>query len=277
MNGLEYEFYIDVFFLTSFYLNALALGLTALMGNRRIRIARICLAAALGSAANCLFVVFPVLPVGGELLAAAVFLGSGMTAAAFSLKSPKQILLADGQLLLASVLMGGGLQFFRQFFYLNDWQALFCLTGVSAAAGVFLRKLWRERGRARKRYPVCLYYKGKKKEFLALADSGNRLREPTGGKPVSVIAASDCKGFCDSVQAVLFVPFRSVGTEHGLLPALIFECMEISLGEETVVVERPVVAVARERLSSSGDFSMLLPEELLFGHLGVKFRNLKGE
>lgn len=72
-----------------------------------------------------------------------------------------------------------------------------------------------------------LFYRGEQREFKALADSGNRLREPVSGRPVSVVYVGDLKGFCDSVDGVVYIPYRAVGTRAGLLPAVIFEKMEI--------------------------------------------------
>ena len=113
------------------------------------------------------------------------------------------------------------------------------------------------------RYPVRLYYRGKEKEFMALADSGNRLREPVTGKPVSVISYEDCRGFCDTLSAVFCIPYRSVGKEQGMLTGIVFERMEIFRDSGVLTVEKPVVAVAREPLSADGSFTMLLPEELV--------------
>ena len=70
--------------------------------------------------------------------------------------------------------------------------------------------------------------------------SGNRLREPVSGKPVSVVYIGDLKGFCDSVDGVVHIPYRAVGTRAGLLPAVIFEKMEIVWEKRTVEIQRPV-------------------------------------
>ena len=117
--------------------------------------------------------------------------------------------------------------------------------------------------RGRERFLVRLFYRGEQREFKALADSGNRLREPVSGKPVSVVYIGDLKGFCDSVDGVVYIPYRAVGTRAGLLPAVIFEKMEIVWEKRTVEIQRPVVAVAREPLSGDGGFTMLIPEQFV--------------
>lgn len=85
----------------------------------------------------------------------------------------------------------------------------------AALAGLFFKRALREKERGRERFLVRLFYRGGQREFKALADSGNRLREPVSGKPVSVVYAGDLKGFCDSVDGVVYIPYRAVGTRAG--------------------------------------------------------------
>ena len=110
------------------------------------------------------------------------------------------------------------------------------------------------------RYQVSLYYKGREKHFLALADSGNRLRVPESKQPVSLISYKDCIGFCEEVSGGFYIPYHAVGTEKGLLFAMQFERMEIKKNGRTKIIEHPAVAIVKERLSVKGDFSMILPE-----------------
>ena len=93
---------------------------------------------------------------------------------------------------------------------------------------------------------------GQRKGIYGSRDSGNRLREPVTGKPVSVISYEDCRGFCDTLSAVFCIPYRSVGKEQGMLTGIVFERMEIFRDSGVLTVEKPVVAVAREPLSADG-------------------------
>ena len=186
-----------------------------------------------------------------------------MVMTAFQTRSLRVILKADFALLVASTLVCGCLFFVKQFFFLSDWECLF-VTGILCLAGRrFLKENWKEKEIGIIRYPVQLFYQGKKKQFLAMADSGNRLRVPETGKAVSVITYEDCKGFCDSVDGGVYIPYLAVGIEHGMLFAVIFDKMEIVKEEKTLVIEKPVVAISKGKLSVNGDFNMLLPEELV--------------
>ncbi|MCI8454252.1 MAG: hypothetical protein HFE84_06530 [Lachnospiraceae bacterium] len=263
---MEAILYLDVLFLTELYFNFLALYLSARLGRRPVRFARLLAAAALGSAAGLLSVWLS----GGiasfwlSALLQAFFSGSFMTAIAFSLRNPLEIMWADGLLFAASALLAGLYLSLRELFFLREWECLFCLSGVSLAVSVLLKELMKEKARGQKRYTVRLYFRGNCREFVALVDSGNRLLEPVSRKPVSVIAKRDCEGFIETVSGVLYIPFRAVGTKQGLLPGVVLDRMEVVREEGVIMIEKPIVAVTKEPLSSGGDFSLLLPEALLY-------------
>lgn len=262
---MEYEFFIDLFFLTDLIFNLMSLFLTALFLRRRISFCRLGLGAAIGSLWNCFLVLCPVFPGGLEILLTVIGIGSLMTATAYSLRVPKTILQADTALLAASAVVGGAAGFCREHLWLTDWEAM-ALTGiVCMGCGCFFQHTMREREIGKERYPVWLYYRGKKKEFLGLVDSGNRLCVPETGKPVSLISQKDCTGFCERVSGGFYVPYRAVGTRDGLLFAIIFEKMEIWKDGAQITIESPVVAVTKEPLSVDDAFSILIPETYIRG------------
>lgn len=260
---MEYEFYLDLFFLWVFFLDLLSLYLASCLGRIPVRVPGFLAAAAAGSVCNCILAVFPVLPAAAELFLAAAGIGSLMSWLAFSPGTPGELLKADGLLLGAACILGGSLFSLKEIFWLTDWESLAAASGAAVLAGLFFKRALREKERGRERFLVRLFYRGGQREFKALADSGNRLREPVSGKPVSVVYAGDLKGFCDSVDGVVYIPYRAVGTRAGLLPAVIFEKMEIVWERRTVEIQRPVVAVAREPLSADGGFTMLIPEQFV--------------
>lgn len=260
---MEYEFYLDLFFLTDFLLNLLSLFLSASMGRMYGPLKKLILASAAGSVWNCLLFLFPVFPIMLELVLTVSLMGSFMTAFSFSLKSPGEIVKADVFLAASVWLTGGCFGFLKEYVWLSDWEGMAVLSAFCLGAGLFFKDAMKEKERGKERFLVWLYYNGKKKEFLGLADSGNRLKEPITGKPVSVISYESCKGFCDVLSSVLYIPYRSVGTREGMLPGIVFEKMEICREGRLFEIERPIVAVTKEPLSGSGDFSMLLPEEFV--------------
>ncbi len=261
---MEYEFYIDVFFLVDFYLNLLSLFLTAACLHQRNSVVRLGLAAAIGSFWNSILILFPFLPLRAELPVTLVVVGGIMLTIAFrGLFSDGilRMLKAEGCLFLSSGLVNSCYSFSCQQFYLTDMEGLIFAGFICVLLESLIRCCVFNRGKiGDDRYQVSLYYKGNEKRFLALADSGNRLCVPESGKPVSLISYKDCSGFCEEVSGGFYIPYHAVGTEKGMLFAMQFERMEIRKNGRTRIIHCPVVAIVKERLSAKGDFSMILPE-----------------
>lgn len=265
---MEYEFYLDLFFLADCLFNLLSLFLTAAFVRKETCACRMILAAAIGSFWNCFLIIFPVLPVGMELVLTIFAAGSVMCGCAFPslmLMQAEKLLMADFALMASSALVSGCFSFAREHFYLSDTESLMFISLICLPAQRLIKRMLKRGKIGAERCYVRLYYQGKMKEFLALADSGNRLRVPDTGKPVSLISFKDCTGFCDKVSGGFYIPYRSVGTEKGFLFAVVFEKMEITRDGRTMTIEHPAVAITRESLSTSGDFSMILPEEYVPG------------
>ena len=101
--------------------------------------------------------------------------------------------------------------------------------------------------------------------ITALIDSGNGLVEPVSGKPVSLVEKSIMEGFQTELLSENFriVPFSSIGKEKGVLEAYFIERMEIRRGGESIVVEKPIIAIAQNGISSKKMYQMILHPALL--------------
>ena len=105
-------------------------------------------------------------------------------------------------------------------------------------------------------------YQGKQKTVLALLDTGNQLYEPYGHQPVHILEKNAWPEFPEPVFKVIYIPFCSVGNEHGILPAVRMERMEVrQRGEKIRVLEHPWVAISETPLSVRHQYEMLLHGE----------------
>ena len=102
-------------------------------------------------------------------------------------------------------------------------------------------------------------------KIMALIDSGNSLVEPISQKPVSIVEKSVLEEFQQELLKENFrmVPFHSVGKEKGILEAYFIEKLEIRRGGECIVIEKPMIAVTPEKVSSKKDYQMILHPALL--------------
>lgn len=261
---MEYVVYIDIIFLTDFFLDFLALLLTSAFVRQRPSLIRLMLAAAIGSVWTCFLILCSEFSKTTELLLTVFGVGSLMSLAAFSEEISTDftwLLRSDASLLISSAVLNGCLSFTREHLYLTDWESLVFSGAVTGAIVLFLTETMKKEKMGTERYSVRLYYGDKEREFTGFVDSGNRLCVPESGKPVCLVSYRDCIGFCDKVSGGFFVPYRAVGTEHGLLFAITFEKMEIRKSGTCIKIENPVVAITKEPLSTVGDFNMILPEE----------------
>ena len=282
---MEYVLYLDVLFLTDFFFNLLSLFLTAVFLRKAVHALRFAVAAAVGSFWNCLLVLYPVMSAQAELLVTMFGIGSLMTTVAFGSNCARkpfwnvilEIAYTDIALFVASSVLGGCLRVVQERFWLNDWELLAFAGALTGAVGLFLQNVLLPIEIGKERFLVRLHYQGKWRDFTALADSGNRLRVPDTQKPVSLIGYQDCKDFCDRISGGFFIPYRAVGTDHGLLFAITFEKMEIKKNGMCITIENPAVAIVKEPLSSNGDFNMLLPEEYVTEISGCSNRRRKSQ
>ena len=88
--------------------------------------------------------------------------------------------------------------------------------------------------------------------------TGNRLREPVSSQPVHVAAAGVMKQLCPSVKGVVYVPYQSVGTSRGILPAVFIDRMEIEQEGGRYSLEKPLIAITKQELSPSGEYQILI-------------------
>lgn len=266
-----YQIYIDVFFAMNLGINILILWLVKQFFRLQIKGFRIVLAGVAGAIWSCLWIVCPdyVLRWFGILTIGIV--GPGMVLIAFGRCKRNIYLCRVAGFYLITVVLGGLIDVVRRilpkglihnrFYAILGWIFL-AIGSVWLIRGCFNLILEQKR-RQPHLYQVVLHYQGKIQEVTALLDTGNRLREPYGGKPVHVITYEKCKLICEKATGVLYVPFTSVGADSGVLPAICLDQMEIFQNGELVnQIKRPIVAIIRYPLSPNGEYDMLLNEEI---------------
>lgn len=186
-----------------------------------------------------------------------------MAALAFKIRGLKALLRAVAGLYLAAVMTAGLMELFRSGGFCDSLWLYAAASGLS----LFLTtRLWRmvSEGAADNGhlYSVRIEYQGREGSFMGFLDTGNRLTEPYTGNPVSVISAESCKELFGNVNAILFVPFRSVGKDSGVLPAIRADRMEIEKEGQKKLIEKPYIAISGEKLAQNDSYQILLNEKL---------------
>ncbi len=262
---MQYELYIDVLFLENLFLDYLLLSLLKTILKCRTGSPRRLLGAAIGSVGACLYcILFPWGNLAMQLLISGIF-GVGMVKLGLHEKGwrglGKPLLL----LYVFGVFLAGAFEWIQQ--NLNFPVASFL--GISSCSYFLLsagmKGLFRLRCKEQNLYQVRIIYQGKTCEIKALRDTGNCLRDPIFGKPVSLISKKLQRELCgEQVPHFLVIPFHSVGEPRGILQGFFADGLYIDLpGGQVQSWERPLLGISKEPLSSKDEYDMILHPELL--------------
>lgn len=254
--------YLDVYFAVNFLMNYLLLAIMgSMLPAQRYRGGRLLGAAMIGTVWSIGVILLQQTESWLILILTLFFVGSLMMTAAFG----RCTLAESGKRLLIfwvlSILVGGFFELVGQS-YIGRWPlssffAAVCGTGMLGRSAVQIIRSW-----LRTQFCICevtLRHQGKEKKCMALWDTGNQLFEPYSHQPVHVVTSEVCTGLCDRITRVIYIPFSSVGTEHGVLPGIQIDEMEVSRGGKIIACyQNPWLAISRKPLSLRHQYEMLL-------------------
>lgn len=261
---MYYELYIDVLFFRNFLLDYLLLSLLRRLLKLPAGMPRRLLAAALGSAGICLLYAFSLERSWLGYFIIYVVLSTGMVKIGLGIRSLSLLGRAVGLLFICSALLGGIFQWIQRRFLFPVYPFL-GITLVSfwlLSGGMHF--LFRFRSKRENLLEVTLAFHGKKIRVRALRDTGNQLRDPVFGKPVSIITEELQKILCQKEEVLFYaVPFHSIGKKGGILQAFFADYLWIQTPEgKSEMIERPLLGITKEPLSSKDEYDMILHPDL---------------
>lgn len=257
---MYYELYMDELFLENLFLDFLLLLLTGLAGKFPMRWKRLVSAAFFGSVGVCLFVAIPVT---NKIL----LLAGGMAISVFMVKWGFAIPNVQKKKLWKSLGLFYSLAFLLGGLLLMMDSKITLPVVLSGTAGT-LTVIWMIRVQEKWKYEtqniyeVTLVWNGMQKELLGLRDTGNQLRDPYFGKPVTVVEYNAVKELFNQKTKVLWIPYHTVGRSKGWMPGIQLDYFLLRQDGEQKKVEHPIVAVSKENLSVRGRYQMILPSIL---------------
>lgn len=259
-----YVFYADVFVIQNFLVN-----LIVLMGAARVRkIHGLCRMAGIGIAALTGSVL--------ELLLLlmthdhVVFLGlSGLvvlpfvTMLALKPQNIREWSAEYGICMLFMMLLGGICEAVTNVLGLHKLSFLVILaTGFLLVSGVSYAARYRKLRNSL--FQVILEDAKKQVEALALYDSGNRLREPYGGKAVYIVAPEIAEQLgirASGTKHALVIPYCSLGGS-GLLQIYTIDRIRIREQNREYLVEPAVIGLAQPGLMKNKTYQIILNQEV---------------
>lgn len=263
---------VELYVLQNLAANLPILWAAARVCGRRVRVWRIALGALLGAG----YAVAAYLPGLSFLqsVAARLCVSAGMGALAVGVSSPAACGKAALFVWLATFLFGGA------GFSLAHWLGahgaplspilLCCGMAIGACALTFALRGHNAADGA-SLCDVRWTYRGKTVSAVALADNGNRLREPISGLPVLVAgpALASCLELSDAPDAQTavtngfrMVPYAAVGG-RGVLPALRMDGADVTLRGKTRRIGPHYVALSPHALHEDDSWQVLVPGSIL--------------
>ena len=243
-----YVLYLDVYILENILLNLILLVFTLIMMGRRIRFIRLLTAALSGGILS----VIPII--------------TGMNYGVL------YILLVWATGLLMVVIASGGGTISEQiagtlYFYILSfvWNKLIAglekIVGIGYAVCILAVAIM---GTVTV-YEVQIIRKNRKVSIKALLDTGNVLREPISGRPVSIIEKDvydelHCEELLEKCRVI---PYRSIGREHGLMKGIEVDELVIWEGKEPHIQKDAMVALYEGKLTTNGSYQMILHASML--------------
>ena len=254
---MYYEIYLDFYFLENLFTDCAMLVLTAEMLRQNWNRKSIFLAGFLESVVSCILLFFSVKNM--------VLIRSCQTGMAFFMirmglgkKKCRDLFLEVSVFYLISFCFGGAVLAVAGAKKLPVFPVKAVLFLILRLA---LQILWKEKNRQEHIYDAEVFRKGKSSRVKALYDTGNRLREPYQKRPVNIIEYDAVKELLTGDQKIFLIPYRTVNGGGKMFTGLTFDRMRISKGRKTEIYEHPVIALAKEKLSSDDSYQMILHPE----------------
>lgn len=264
---LHYEIYIDQFFAEQLLVGYLLLDFSVWFIRAQVSWKRIFAGslanavletAALAAAVSVQVVtslywnrlVWPAAYTAGFLLAAQITFG-GQSRRTMSGRFPF--------LLLISILFGGSLE------------TLIHLTGLATASAAVLvsallrmlvhRKKQQERKQGRGAV-VTVTFGENQVRLSGMVDTGNLLKEPLTGAPVSIVDRSAVENLLEAgwqeKRGFFLIPFHSIGTRKGWLQAVLADQIEVCTEDGINIVKRPILALYDGKVSAKTEYRVIL-------------------
>lgn len=267
---MQYELYIDVFFLVNVTMDYILLAVIRKLSGYRVSHGRICLGAMSGAFLTCLIVALPIPYASVKFILFHGLANVVMIKAGLGIKGMRELAKTLILLYISGFLTGGVFQFFGQYVRVGSVFFVLAVISYSMVSGI-LRLIVYLTGQNEYRCQVILFKGKKSRRVDALIDTGNSLRDTVTGKPVSIIDKKAAEKLWeeDDMTGIRYIPYHSIGKAEGVMPLITLDGMYVCRKEKEWI-ERPLAAVCEEDMTADR-YEMILNPDVLIG--GVDYGN----
>jgi stage II sporulation protein GA (sporulation sigma-E factor processing peptidase) len=113
-------------------------------------------------------------------------------------------------------------------------------------------------------FGVVLRLNGYELKTKGLLDTGNKLREKTSGKQVTVVEKEVLKQFADvHIDKIYIIPYRSIGKENGVIYGIRVDELVITHEKFEKVTSDAIIGIYDGKLSGNNRYNAILHSECL--------------
>lgn len=263
-----YEVYIDSLFLIHFIMNLYFYTLAAKTLKRTATRVRILIGSGAAAVLFTVLLLIPGLPLIMKRFVGPIAVSMVMTAVIFRIKSIETVFRTTGYMFVYAFAFGGIMKFlFESVPYLADRKKnIWYILGAGMLGYQVISWGIRQVGRKKDRVICKVRLKGYENqlELNALIDTGNSLKEPISGKPVSVIEEDAFRKLQEVKieEKLKMIPYHSIGKNNGMLEGYEIPEMIIESEEGSIQWQKVIVGISKNRISASGKYQMILHPDL---------------
>ena len=183
-----------------------------------------------------------------------------MTCCLLQLRDIRRILYLLYQMILWTLVLGGILQALQQWTELRV-EVIFLSTAFLALVFGILEKILKIYKRQNEcMREIVLYWNEKSCHIRGFADTGNQLFDPVSKKPVSIISLEAWNTLLGDSEPPLYyaIPYQCVGQPKGILRGAQIDYMAILEGENSRIIEKPMIAITEQPFTGIFHYSILL-------------------
>lgn len=258
---MYYEVYIDQLFLENLVILVLLQKLGGKLMKRVLSWKRIWLVSGMGAAVMCAVIFFR--PFGRWMMVRRFGLLPVilLTSIGLRCRNWKEVCRGTFYLLAAAAFFDG---IFQIIFSIWEPPALLAAVLGYTALDILIDMERKRMVLEEYRTEVILEDRGNRWTLTGLIDTGNHLTEPLTGRPVSILDWQEAEKMqrfsCIQKEGngYLYIPYHSIGTEHGWMMGMVIDAMYMEYGGEKIRIDHPVLAISREKLSPKGRYQMIL-------------------
>ena len=257
---MHYVIYPDTLFLENFICNLLFLTFLKSLFFPAAKGKRILLAAVVTAVCNVLasilfFRCSWFLQIGALFPAADL-----MVCYCLEIRDKRRILYLLYQMILWTLVLGGILQALEQWMEIESKQIILSAVLLTIVFGISEKvlKIYKRQNECMRE--VVLYWKERSCHIRGFADTGNHLIDPISKKPVSIITLEDWHRLVREEDKPMYrlIPYKSVGNPNGLLQGIEIDYMAILEGDNSKIIERPMIAITEQPFTGIFHYSILL-------------------